>query len=327
MHTNVDQWDEDSPYNTEGAGFSGREIRLLRGAVRSRLEKEHEKPDVDGAGGEHKPGSAVFYFQDEEPTTKPDGSTVLDADDYGRVWIDSDADPKHLYVYWDDAWNDLGTVELSGLLLSGDSDSYASPIGISITDSEAEAPKNKFRIAITDEDILTIQGRNEDDDDWVDIIHFARGETPVITADVALTMGAAISMGSTNKITDIADPTEDQDVASKNYVDDTIADTVGSGVMSPLAYAGEESVTLPNGLIIKGGVTGSISGDSFVELTYGTPFPHGILTMQCTMNNKNPLADFSPQIQQKSGSELSVAEVSNPWQGGTITAWWLVIGW
>jgi hypothetical protein len=60
---------------------------------------------------------------------------------------------------------------------------------------------------------------------------------------------------------------------------------VGAG-HTPHAYAGEESVTLPNGLIMKFGKTstptGDVSGNPTVTVTYGTAFPAGVLSVNIT---------------------------------------------
>jgi hypothetical protein len=52
----------------------------------------------------------------------------------------------------------------------------------------------------------------------------------------------------------------------KAYVD-------GGGGFTPSSYANEESVTLPNGLIMKMGKTSVISADSLsIAISFGTPF-------------------------------------------------------
>lgn len=46
---------------------------------------------------------------------------------------------------------------------------------------------------------------------------------------------------------------------------------------SPVAYAGEESVTFPNGLIFKQGLVGSLTANPQV-ITFAVAFPNGVLT-------------------------------------------------
>ena len=59
----------------------------------------------------------------------------------------------------------------------------------------------------------------------------------------------------------------------KAYVDNSAA------VFAPSTYAGEESVTLPNGLIMK---FGKVTGTAEVTISYGTPFPNGVLSIVIT---------------------------------------------
>ena len=71
-------WDEDAPVaSSDPHGKACYEIRDLRMGLRIRLAKEHTPPAATSAGGEHKPGSAVCWCQTTEPTTRPDGTTVL----------------------------------------------------------------------------------------------------------------------------------------------------------------------------------------------------------------------------------------------------------
>lgn len=60
--------------------------------------------------------------------------------------------------------------------------------------------------------------------------------------------------------------------AVKDYVTNTISARVGATTMSPISYAAEESVTLPNGFIIKQGST-AVSSNGNNTITFGTAFP------------------------------------------------------
>ena len=62
------------------------------------------------------------------------------------------------------------------------------------------------------------------------------------------------------------DPTSTNHAATKNYVDNSSTDG-----FSPTSYAGEESVTLPNGLIMKWGSL-SMSGSSTSTVTFASAF-------------------------------------------------------
>lgn len=71
--------------------------------------------------------------------------------------------------------------------------------------------------------------------------------------------------------------------ATTNYVDTEVA-TLGAAVtnyvdsgFSPETYVGEESITLPNGLIIKMGIT-----ESNTATTFAVPFPNALVSVQGT---------------------------------------------
>lgn len=68
----------------------------------------------------------------------------------------------------------------------------------------------------------------------------------------------------------------------KAYVDNS--STAG---FDPTSYSNEESVTLPNGLIMKWGTSGSISAGSQATITFGTAFPTACKNVQVTANNGN----------------------------------------
>lgn len=136
-----------------------------------------------------------------------------------------------------------------------------------------------------------------------------------------LTVTGVATLGDASLLATSAAPTTDAMIANMKYVDDN----VGSANYTPTSYAGGESVTFPNGLIYKMGTTGSISGDTTVEITYGTAFPNGIVSMQVSWKDKDVNQTETIQIQQKSGSLLTVAELTNT-SGTAAPAWWFVIG-
>lgn len=90
-------WSETVPANTEYVKDGALEVREVKKALRIRLEKEHVALGDSSAGGEHKAGSAVAYYQSSAPTNRPDAATALTAADNGRLFVDSD--DKKLYVY------------------------------------------------------------------------------------------------------------------------------------------------------------------------------------------------------------------------------------
>lgn len=104
-NSSADDWDEGSPAGSAAINAGDDEIRNLRAAVGDRFAKEHITPAASGVGGEHLEGSARVYYASSAPTKKPDGTTDLDTNDEGRVWIDSST--KRVYYYTGSAWTEL----------------------------------------------------------------------------------------------------------------------------------------------------------------------------------------------------------------------------
>ena len=82
-------------------------IRATKQAIRERFSKEHTQDPASGLEAEdgfHRQGSAVTYFQLTAPTTRPDGSTLLTAEDNGRLWVSGDSGNHQLWIYKHPAW-------------------------------------------------------------------------------------------------------------------------------------------------------------------------------------------------------------------------------
>ena len=89
--------------------------------VRERIEKEHTmnlSSGLPGNDGWHKNGSAKQYYQESAPTTRPDGVTLLTADDNGRAWIRSTDKRRYVYVHPD--WVPETVLDGGDNTLSGD---------------------------------------------------------------------------------------------------------------------------------------------------------------------------------------------------------------
>lgn len=101
-NTTSADWDETSPALADPRRQGAAEILALRLGVNSRISKEHEELDAAEVGGEHLAGSAKTYHQATAPTLRPDGTTALDADDAGRLWLDTD--DGRLFRWTGSAW-------------------------------------------------------------------------------------------------------------------------------------------------------------------------------------------------------------------------------
>ena len=82
-------WDSAADSLTIGAVPGA--INAVRNQIKNRADLEHVAFAASGAGGEHKEGSAVAYYEAAAPTLRPDGSTALGSTrDDGRLWVYSD---------------------------------------------------------------------------------------------------------------------------------------------------------------------------------------------------------------------------------------------
>jgi hypothetical protein len=94
-----------SPLNTDSPSSGDDEIIATRTEFYDRLVKEHVMGGTTLADGWHREGSAKAYYTATAPTTRADGSTALDSDDAGRIWIESDT--GQFYYHNGTAWYDL----------------------------------------------------------------------------------------------------------------------------------------------------------------------------------------------------------------------------
>ena len=101
----------------------------------------------------------------------------------------------------------------------------------------------------------------------------------------------------------------------KTYVDAT------AGGFTPSTYAGEESVTLPNGLIMKTGiVTASTSGTS---VSFGVAFPNGVVSALACPNNGATLTQSSGFSGKAAVDSLTTSGMNVSCDG---SAYWQAIG-
>ena len=160
--------------------------------------------------------------------------------------------------------------------------------------------------------------------------------TPALIADDAVTTPAILDANVTTskiadanvtfaKLTDVIDDdtmvtATDTTLATsesiKSYVDAT------AGGFTPSTYAGEESVTLPNGLIMKFG-SKSVSGDSNASVSFSEAFPDSIVQVQLTIKTIISLgADAGLSATSQTTSGFTIQNGS----AGTETISWMAIG-
>jgi hypothetical protein len=101
--------------------------------------------------------------------------------------------------------------------------------------------------------------------------------------------------------------------------------------VSGATYNGEESVTLPNGLIMKMGVTSGLQTQSPLVVTFAEEFPNGIIIAQATATNTSAgngsIYDYWYQVVNQSRKEsvslIAQGSSTNPTAHNVN---WMVIG-
>ncbi len=93
---------------------------------------------------------------------------------------------------------------------------------------------------------------------------------------------------------------------------------------SPTAYAGEESITFPNGLIVKQGIE-SVGSSATDEVVYAVAFPTAFTNAFCTIVSSNTAINEPAMCQPKSGVETTTLQVTNG-ETTTVSVAWLAIG-
>ncbi len=107
---------------------------------------------------------------------------------------------------------------------------------------------------------------------------------------------------------------------------------VGSGNVSPSTYAGEQNVTLPNGLILKFGKTTNPTGNHIggimsTTVNFGTAFPNAILSINVTMRDDNAQGDTFGAVSNisTSGFTINIRETT-PSSQNMQGCYWMALG-
>lgn len=118
-----------SPSDSASVGAGNEAIQDVKETFHTRISREHHESLTEVSPqtkhGVHKAGSAVSFAQAAAPTLRPDGVTTLNADDHGRLWIDTDTGVMYFWK-WDSgtssgAWTECAPAHGLVLLTSGTS--------------------------------------------------------------------------------------------------------------------------------------------------------------------------------------------------------------
>ena len=99
-------------------------------------------------------------------------------------------------------------------------------------------------------------------------------------------------------------------------------DTATASAFVPTTYAGGESVTLPNGLIMKFGTTTAVSGTN-TAVNFAANFPTAALNAQITIQEDSSTNRVPLKIASLTTSTLTIRNSST---GVSLPAHWLVFG-
>ena len=151
--------------------------------------------------------------------------------------------------------------------------------------------------------------------------------TPALIADDAITTPAILDANVTfAKLTDVIDDdtmatATDTTLATsesiKAYVDAT------AGGFTPSTYAGEESVTLPNGLILKTGFFSDETGGEGKAVDYGSAFPNATISVQLTQVGGTTSSTPNARVTTYSASGFTMYVNTT---AGVLGNFWTAIG-
>lgn len=291
-------FDKDKPAAGSSLRSSNPEILANQSALETAANREHEFSTGGTAADQlhHKKGSARCYFQDAAPTTRVDGS-AFNAQDNGSLWIDTNSDPDNQFNVLTDysvpTWTPVST-EIIAVLLA------ANRIFAGTLKSTGDFTVGNDKVIVT----------------------AASGNTAIAgTLDVTGNIDPTTFENTNGGFLDEDDLASDaaDKVASQQSIKKYIDDNIGSANYTPSSYVGEESVTLPNGMIMKHGYDGR-SGNT-TTITFGEAFPNDVVSAQVTLYRTSDGNAYEPVIRSLTTSEMTVYH-----DASATGYYWCVIG-
>lgn len=110
-------------------------------------------------------------------------------------------------------------------------------------------------------------------------------------------------------------------VATQQSIKAYVDNKVGAGSFSPIAYAGEQSVTFPNGQIFKQGSL-SVTANSIGTVTFTDAFPTAVVSGSCSALRQEDLFTYAPHLYVLSASQIRFRNNDNI----TVTIHWQAWG-
>ncbi len=288
------------------------------------IEREHATlGTAANTGGEHSLGAAVLYVGTTAPTNRPDGSTALASNniDKGRLWLDTNYTPPAL-KYWDgDSFETLGLIGHATQL-----DFILKNREVAFTDGTKESIIH-FRGMETTNEIdlahITVSHEGTSDDHKGQVsIKVNDGDDGTSPSKEALRIKSTGKIGVANSlcVLDEDDMTsDDAEVLVTQQSIKAFAGMVPAVTGAGAGYTTEESITFPNGLILKGNGTGTVTSGN--TITFGTAFPTLVNSITATA-----VSGSAPTNGTVVTSVTTSNFVVHHGVGGSPTVYWIAFG-
>lgn len=283
MTTTARNWNEASVTNATAANTIDTEINNVRIDVRERMAIDHEWDTSDSGAsdiaeiGQHT--KITFAAPIASPTEDTDLGYLYTKDVVTGTSTTAEAH-----------WLDENGNELQ-MTVEGKFNVGSNLVADSIDQDDIRLENDSY-----------LTGRNNADDGDVNVVKVNTSDT--------LTFGAVCTLPDTSALATSGAPTADAQIANKKYVDDN----VGAANYTPTSYAGEESVTFPNGLIMKFGQ------DDEGAVSFDAAFPNACLGVQLTSTDGSSSYEAGATSVTASGFTITHNGA------GTKNCYWTAIG-
>ena len=280
-------YNKNKPASSTSLRDSNPQILANWDALETALNREHEF----STGGtvtdqvHHRKGSARSFFQDAEPTTRVDG-TSFTSEDLGSLWFDSNSSPDNQFnvlTATSPTWTPVSTEVIAVLLAAARV--FGDTLGVT---GNFAVNTDKFTVTATNGNTLV-------------------AGTLDVTGNIDPTTYEATNGGFLDE-DDMASDANDK-VASQQSIKafgTWVPAVTGAGA----GYAGEESITFPNGLIFKHGIQAETTNGA-KTISFAVAFPTGIVSvaaipissqddeMFCTVTGNPTVNSFVVEINQE----------------------------
>lgn len=291
-------FDKDKPAATTSLRNSNPEILTNWSDLQTALNQDHEFVNAASGqqSGEH---TQVKFFA---PISTPSNAA-------NKAFLYSKDVDSVVELHWEDeSGNEVQMTSLGGLFSSASLTVTASATfngGITLGAGDTFQGSSTSDI-LFNVDKFTVLGSNGNTAVGGTLV--VAGVTTLSGNLAATTMSGALAMGS-NKITGLASGT-------------TSGDALHRGQYAPVSYAGGESITFPNGFIMKSGISGSISGNSQATITFNVAFPNAVISVTVTKTESVTTRESAWSTKTVGTSSFVIVNHD----GAADEFYWMVIG-